>query len=79
MESGSAAFLDVKGKQGKMKSTGDDRFYFVLEGNGKFVLDGKEISAEKEDLIIVPKNTIYDFQVENTTYSVYYTSIRPKK
>ena len=62
IESASIAFLDVKGKHGKMKSTGDDRFYFVLEGKGKFILNDKEIDVEKDDLIIVPKNTIYDFQ-----------------
>lgn len=62
IRSGNVAYLDLNGKHGKTKTTLSDRFYFVLEGSGKFVIDDKTIEVEKDDVVIVPKNTIYDFQ-----------------
>ena len=62
IESGNVAYLDLNGRHGKTKTTLSDRFYFVLEGTGKFIIDEKTIEVEKDDVIIVPKNTTYDFQ-----------------
>jgi mannose-6-phosphate isomerase-like protein (cupin superfamily) len=57
----SAAYFEVNGAHGKIKTTESDRIYFVVEGKGEFVINGKGIPVEKTDVIIVPKNTPYDY------------------
>ncbi|MFH1398912.1 MAG: cupin domain-containing protein [Candidatus Woesearchaeota archaeon] len=60
-ENASAAYFEVNGSHGKVKSTNSDRIYLVLEGSGKYIIDGKIVEVEKDDVIIVPKNTTYDY------------------
>ena len=57
----SAAYIEINGTHGKIKNSLSDRIYYILDGTGKFVIDGKIISVEKTDVIIVPKNTPYDY------------------
>jgi mannose-6-phosphate isomerase-like protein (cupin superfamily) len=56
----SAAVIDIDGKHGKIKCPSEDRVYFILEGEGTFIIDGKEERVSKDDVILVPKNTPYD-------------------
>jgi len=58
----SAARFKVTGSHGKTKTTISDRIYLVLEGEGKFIIEGKTIKVEKTDVIIVPKNTSYNYR-----------------
>jgi len=58
----SAAMLEVTGKHEKVKSLIIDRIYLILEGRGEFIINSKRISVEKNDVIIVPKNTPYDYR-----------------
>ena len=58
----SAAYFEVTGSHGKTKTAKSDRIYLVLEGKGKFIIDGKVTSVQKMDVIIVPKNTPYDYR-----------------
>ncbi|MBU0635809.1 cupin domain-containing protein [Candidatus Micrarchaeota archaeon] len=58
----SAAYVEIDGAHGSVKSTKSDLVYFVLEGSGEFILDGKNIKVEKMDTIIVPKNTPFNYQ-----------------
>ncbi len=51
----------MNGKHGKVKSTSSDRVYLVLSGKGFFEIDGERINVEKDDVVIVPKNTPYDY------------------
>jgi len=60
-ESGSVALINMKTNHGKVKSTVNDRFYYIIEGDGIFIIDNKESKVEKGDLIVIPKNTEYDF------------------
>ncbi len=60
----SAAYFEVAGSHGKTKTAKSDRIYLVLEGKGKFIIDGKITSVQKTDVIIVPKNTPYDYRNE---------------
>jgi mannose-6-phosphate isomerase-like protein (cupin superfamily) len=57
----SAAYFEVTKSHGKVKTTHSDRVYLVLDGKGEFVINGDRISVEKDDVIIVPKNTEYDY------------------
>ncbi|MBD3155814.1 MAG: cupin domain-containing protein [Candidatus Aenigmarchaeota archaeon] len=62
IESGNVAYIEVNGRHGKMKNTEEDRFYFVIQGTGKFIIDGEEFGAKKHDVIVVRKNTAYDYE-----------------
>ena len=61
-ERASAAIFEVTGRHGKIKSLVSDRIYFVLSGKGEFIINGKVVPVEKNDVIIVPKNTPYDYR-----------------
>jgi mannose-6-phosphate isomerase-like protein (cupin superfamily) len=58
----SAALFEVTGRHGKIKSLASDRIYLILSGKGEFIINGKKVSVEKNDVIIVPKNTPYDYR-----------------
>lgn len=60
----SAAYFEVIGKHGMVKTTVSDRIYLVLDGKGEFIIDGEVVSVEKTDVVIVPKNTPYDYQAK---------------
>jgi len=57
----SAALIEVTKRHGLVRSTVSDRIYLVLSGKGKFVIGKTTLSAKKDDVIIVPKNTNYDY------------------
>ncbi|MGD0729061.1 MAG: hypothetical protein ABR981_03220 [Candidatus Micrarchaeaceae archaeon] len=58
----SVAFFKVNGEHGKIKTTLSDRVYYVTEGSGEFIINGKTIMVRKTDVIIVPKNTPYNYK-----------------
>jgi len=67
----SAAYFEVTGSHGKVKSTKSDRVYFVVEGSGEFTINDEIIPVEKSDVIIVPKNTHYNYKATNGTLKLY--------
>ncbi len=60
----SGAMFKVTGSHGRIKTTLSDRVYFVLAGEGEFEIDGQKISVKKHDMIIVPKNTPYNYRAK---------------
>lgn len=56
----SAALIEINGNHGKIKCPNEDRIYFIIEGNGKFIINNKEENVSKNDLIFIPKNTPYN-------------------
>ena len=67
----SAAYFEVTGRHGKVKTTKSDRVYLVLDGQGEFMIDGKTISVEKTDVVIVPKDTAYDYKAVKGTLKLF--------
>ena len=59
--SASGLYIQLSGRHGKVKSQISDRVYLILSGKVKFDIDGKSIKAAKDDVIIVPKDTPYDY------------------
>ncbi len=51
----SAAYFEVTGSHGKVKTTKSDRVYFVLGGKGEFIINGRGILVKKSDVVIIPK------------------------
>jgi len=58
----STAMFEVMGRHGKVKSLVSNRVYLVIKGKGEFIINGKKVPVEKNDVIIVPKNTPYDYR-----------------
>lgn len=75
----SAAYFICHGKHPKMKSINSDRLYLILKGNGKFFINDKAISVEEKEIIIVPKNTPYCYQVEMECFLVHSPAFDRKK
>ena len=40
---------------------GATRSYFVLNGSGKFILNGEEIKVAEGDLVVIPDGGIYKY------------------
>jgi mannose-6-phosphate isomerase-like protein (cupin superfamily) len=58
----SGTLIEINGNHGKIKCLNEDRIYFIIDGKGKFIIDNKETSVSKSDLIFVPKNVPYDIR-----------------
>ncbi len=67
----STAYFEVTGRHGKTKTTKSDRIYLVLDGQGEFIIDEKIIPIEKTDVVIVPKNTPYDYKAVKGTLRLF--------
>lgn len=64
-ENASGAYFEVTGAHGKVKTTRSDRIYFVVEGKGEFVVDNERIPVEATDVIVIPKDTPYDYRAKS--------------
>lgn len=60
-ERASAGVFTVTTHHGKVKSLVSDRIYYIMEGEGYFIIDDEKIDVKATDVIIVPKNTVYDY------------------
>lgn len=58
----SAAYLETTKSHGKTKNTKSDIVYYIVSGSGIFYLGDRKYSVKKRDVIIIPKNTEYDFK-----------------
>lgn len=67
----SVAVFEVTGSHGKVKSLVSNRVYYVLDGKGEFIINDKVIPVEKTDVVIVPKNTAYDYRAKNGTMKLF--------
>ncbi len=56
----SGALIEINGNHGAVKCLNEDRIYFIIEGNGIFIINDKENSISPNDLIFIPKNTPYN-------------------
>ncbi len=57
----SGALIEIDGDHGKLKCVNEDRVYFIIDGTGKFVIEEKVLEIEANDVVFVPKNTVYNF------------------
>jgi len=61
-EKASVVFAEVSGRHGKIKNIKSERIYIVVEGKGEFIINDEVVPVERNDVIIIPKNTPYDYQ-----------------
>jgi mannose-6-phosphate isomerase-like protein (cupin superfamily) len=57
--------MDKGGRHGKVKTKLSDRIYYVLDGEGEFVVGGSSFEVKSEEVVIIPKNTPYDYKAIN--------------
>jgi len=75
-ERASALYCEVTTRHGKIKTTVSDRVYYVLEGKGEFIINDEVIPVQKSDVIIVTKNTPYDYRAaDNSNLKLYMVHI----
>jgi mannose-6-phosphate isomerase-like protein (cupin superfamily) len=71
LKDASAAYFEVTGSHGLVKSKSSNRVYFVIEGTGEFVIDGNKEEVKPKDVIIVPKNTFYDYRATSNILKLF--------
>lgn len=56
----SGALIEINGNHGKVMDLKSDRIYFILSGNGFFIMNGRKHAVSRGDLVFVPKKTPYN-------------------
>lgn len=69
--------LEPKQKQDAHAHQGADKFYFVLEGRGSFVVGDDERDAEEGSLVFAPAGTPHGVSNESTTRLTLLIAIAP--
>lgn len=71
----SSAYIEVTGRHGKVRSEKSDRIYLILEGEGEFVVNEEVVPVKKMDVVIVPKNTPYDYRAVKGTMKLFFVHV----
>jgi len=53
------AKIKLRGENEKCKNTKSHTYYYILEGEGAFTIEGKKFPVKKGTLICIPKNSTY--------------------
>jgi len=60
-ENKSIVIAELEGEHGEVHTNENDRIYYILDGEGEFQINGENIKVSKEDLVIIPPNTNYNY------------------
>ena len=52
----------IETRHGLIKNMASDRIYLVLEGQGRFTVAGDAFDVAKGDVVLVPRDTPYDYE-----------------
>lgn len=77
-ENANVVYLEMKYRHGKVKDLKSDRIYYIVEGKGEFKIQNSQPKAgppmaekfkiKETDVVIVPKDTPYDFENKGKSY-----------
>lgn len=67
----SAAYFEVSWRHGKVKTTHSDRIYLILDWVWEFEIGWTKVQVSKTDVVIVPKNTVYDYRAKEWTLKLF--------
>lgn len=68
----------VTDRHGRAKNLKSDRIYFVIEGTGEFIISEETIPVKETDVVIVPKNTEYDYKGKMKIFLVHSPAYDPE-
>lgn len=74
----SCALIRIKGTHGKVRCIKEDRIYFIFEGKGFFIVNGKKQAVSAEDVVFIPKNTPYDIKGDLKFFLVCSPEFKPE-
>ena len=74
----SASLIEINGNHKTIKCLKEDRIYFIIEGNGKFIINNKESNVSVNDLIFIPKNTPYNIIGKMKYFLVHSPAFKPE-
>ena len=58
----SVVYAEVKGEHGEVQTKDLERIYFVIEGEGEFMINKEKTRVEKGDIITIPVQSRYDYK-----------------
>lgn len=62
VESGtSIVYAELTGEHGERVTTSRARIYYILSGEGTFIVAGEKITVFPEEVIVIPPNTKYNY------------------
>jgi len=67
----SAAYFEVTGRHGKVKTTHSDRIYFVIAGEGEFIVGDETVLVKESDVVIIPQNMPYDYKAKSKVLKLF--------
>jgi len=73
----SGTLIEINGDHGKIKCLKEDRIYFIIDGEGKFIINEEEHEVSKYDLVFIPKNTPYDIKGKMKYFLLHSPEFRP--
>lgn len=77
-ERASAARFEVTERHGRVFNDISDRIYLVLGGEGWFEINGNRHYVVATDVVIVPRQTEYDYGGRMTLFLVHTPAYRPE-
>ncbi len=76
-ERASAALFEVDERHGRVRNRKSDRIYLVLEGSGEFLIEDEVVAVRATDVVIVPRNTTYDYHGKMKLFLVHSPAYDP--
>lgn len=67
----SAAQFVVSTRHGRVLNDVSDRIYLVLDGDGWFDIEGNRFTVEASDVVIVPRQTEYDYGTDGQPMTLF--------
>ena len=61
-ERASVGIVEARGRHGRIRQPVSDRIYLVLEGEGEFFFGDEVVPVGEDDVVLVPKDTVYDYR-----------------
>lgn len=64
------AYAEFTGEHGERTIGDRERIYYILDGQGEFIVNGDTFEVESGDLIPIPPHATYDLWPKNGTLKV---------
>ena len=64
----SVIYAELTGEHGERTTGERARLYYILDGQGEFIVNGEKTSVASGDVIVIPPNGVYNYwPTKNTT------------